>query len=131
MHLSINILNPKLSIFFLAFLPQFVSTNDPHTLSHMLGLSAVFMLLTFIVFVGYGLGAAAGADVDAPCLRRRLLRPRGQTGPRGSVKRRLTDLAVWETAAVPCSTPGHAARSDDHHPVERRSPQFPTHHAVA
>jgi threonine/homoserine/homoserine lactone efflux protein len=55
----INILNPKLSIFFLAFLPQFVSTNDPHTLSRMLGLSAVFMLLTFIVFVGYGLGAAA------------------------------------------------------------------------
>jgi threonine/homoserine/homoserine lactone efflux protein len=55
----INILNPKLSIFFLAFLPQFVSANDPDTLSHMVGLSAVFMLLTFIVFVGYGLGAAA------------------------------------------------------------------------
>jgi threonine/homoserine/homoserine lactone efflux protein len=57
--LLINILNPKLSIFFLAFLPQFVSVNDPHTLSRMLGLSAVFMLLTFIVFVGYGLCAAA------------------------------------------------------------------------
>ena len=55
----INILNPKLSIFFLAFLPQFVSANDPDTLSRMLGLSAVFMLLTFIVFVGYGLCAAA------------------------------------------------------------------------
>ena len=55
----INILNPKLSIFFLAFLPQFVHANDPDTLSRMVGLSAVFMLLTFIVFVGYGLGAAA------------------------------------------------------------------------
>jgi threonine/homoserine/homoserine lactone efflux protein len=55
----INILNPKLSIFFLAFLPQFVSSNDPQTLSRMLGLSAVFMLLTFIVFVCYGLCAAA------------------------------------------------------------------------
>jgi threonine/homoserine/homoserine lactone efflux protein len=55
----INILNPKLSIFFLAFLPQFVSANDPHTLSRMLGLSTVFMLLTFVVFVGYGLCAAA------------------------------------------------------------------------
>ena len=55
----INILNPKLSIFFLAFLPQFVSANDPDTLSRMLGLSAVFMLLTFIVFIGYGLCAAA------------------------------------------------------------------------
>ena len=54
----INILNPKLSIFFLAFLPQFVRANDPDTLSHMVGLSAVFMLLTFIVFVGYGLAAA-------------------------------------------------------------------------
>ena len=55
----INILNPKLSIFFLAFLPQFVSANDSDTLSRMVGLSAVFMLLTFIVFVGYGLAAAA------------------------------------------------------------------------
>jgi threonine/homoserine/homoserine lactone efflux protein len=55
----INILNPKLSIFFLAFLPQFVSTDEPHPLSRMLVLSAVFMLLTFVVFVGYGLFAAA------------------------------------------------------------------------
>jgi threonine/homoserine/homoserine lactone efflux protein len=55
----INILNPKLSIFFLAFLPQFVSADEPHPLSLMLMLSAVFMLLTFIVFVGYGLFAAS------------------------------------------------------------------------
>jgi threonine/homoserine/homoserine lactone efflux protein len=55
----INILNPKLSIFFLAFLPQFVRTDDPHALSHMLMLSAVFMALTFVVFVGYGQFAAA------------------------------------------------------------------------
>ena len=54
----INILNPKLSIFFLAFLPQFVSANEPDALSRMFGLSAVFMLLTFVVFVGYGLFAA-------------------------------------------------------------------------
>jgi threonine/homoserine/homoserine lactone efflux protein len=55
----INILNPKLSIFFFAFLPQFVSTTEPHALSKMLELSTVFMLLTFIVFVGYGIFAAA------------------------------------------------------------------------
>jgi threonine/homoserine/homoserine lactone efflux protein len=55
----INILNPKLSIFFLAFLPQFVSADEPHPLSRMLMLSAVFMLLTFVVFVSYGLFAAA------------------------------------------------------------------------
>jgi len=55
----INLLNPKLSIFFLAFLPQFVSANEPHPLARMLELSAVFMLLTFVVFVGYGMFAAA------------------------------------------------------------------------
>lgn len=58
----INILNPKLSIFFLAFLPQFVSANEPNPLSRMLGLSAVFMLMTFVVFVGYGLFAASVRD---------------------------------------------------------------------
>jgi len=54
----INVLNPKLSIFFVAFLPQFVSTDEAHPLPRMLELSAVFMLLTFIVFVGYGVFAA-------------------------------------------------------------------------
>jgi threonine/homoserine/homoserine lactone efflux protein len=58
----VNILNPKLSIFFLAFLPQFVSTAEAHPLSRMLELSAVFMLMTFVVFVGYGLFAAAIRD---------------------------------------------------------------------
>ncbi len=55
----INILNPKLSIFFFAFLPQFVSADEPHPLSRMFELSGVFMLLTFAVFVGYGLFAAS------------------------------------------------------------------------
>ena len=55
----VNILNPKLSIFFLAFLPQFVSATEPHPLPRMLELSAVFMLLTFAVFVGYGVFAAS------------------------------------------------------------------------
>ena len=55
----INILNPKLSIFFLAFLPQFVSLDEPSPLRRMVLLSAVFMLLTFMVFAVYGLFAAS------------------------------------------------------------------------
>ena len=55
----INILNPKLSIFFFAFLPQFVSAGDAAPLAHMLLLSGVFMAMTFAVFVVYGLFAAA------------------------------------------------------------------------
>jgi len=55
----INILNPKLTIFFFAFLPQFVPTDASDGLPLMLELSAAFMLLTFGVFAGYGLFAAA------------------------------------------------------------------------
>jgi threonine/homoserine/homoserine lactone efflux protein len=54
----INILNPKLTIFFFAFLPQFVQPNEPHALSRMAALSGLFMLLTLVVFAGYGLFAA-------------------------------------------------------------------------
>ena len=55
----INLLNPKLTIFFFAFLPQFVSSGDGSQVLPMIRLSAVFMLLTFVVFAGYGLFAAA------------------------------------------------------------------------
>lgn len=51
----LNILNPKLTIFFLAFLPQFVKPETTSPLGDMLILSAVFMLMTFVVFVIYGL----------------------------------------------------------------------------
>src|ERR1700754_2486204 len=40
----INVLNPKLSIFFVAFLPQFIEPGEPHVLTRMLELSGVFML---------------------------------------------------------------------------------------
>jgi threonine/homoserine/homoserine lactone efflux protein len=55
----INILNPKLTIFFFAFLPQFVRADEPSALLHMLQLSAVFMLVTLVVFAVYGIFAAA------------------------------------------------------------------------
>jgi threonine/homoserine/homoserine lactone efflux protein len=51
----LNLLNPKLTIFFLAFLPQFVSPTAAWPLGQMLLLSAVFMLMTFVVFALYGL----------------------------------------------------------------------------
>jgi threonine/homoserine/homoserine lactone efflux protein len=55
----INVLNPKLTIFFFAFLPQFVSATEPDALPRMLVLSGVFMLVTLVVFIGYGVLAAA------------------------------------------------------------------------
>jgi threonine/homoserine/homoserine lactone efflux protein len=57
--ITINLLNPKLTVFFFAFLPQFVPSGD---LRPVLVLSAVFMALTFVVFAGYGVFAAAMRD---------------------------------------------------------------------
>lgn len=59
---AINLLNPKLSIFFFAFLPQFVATDDPRPLTTMILLSLVFMAMTFLVFALYGLFAAQMRD---------------------------------------------------------------------
>ncbi|MBZ0130771.1 MAG: LysE family translocator [Rhodobacteraceae bacterium] len=55
----INILNPKLSLFFLAFLPQFLSGQPAAATSEMLVLGLIFMAMTFVVFVIYGIFAAA------------------------------------------------------------------------
>lgn len=54
----INLLNPKLTIFFFAFLPQFVAPGEPRALAQMLGLSGVFMLATLIIFALYGIFAS-------------------------------------------------------------------------
>ena len=54
----INLLNPKLPVFFLAFLPQFVPVADPSPIHTMLMLSGVFMAMTWAVFALYGCFAA-------------------------------------------------------------------------
>lgn len=57
--LLVNTLNPKLTLFFLAFLPQFVDATAPAALPQLLLLSAVFMAMTFVIFVAYGFLAHA------------------------------------------------------------------------
>ena len=58
----LNVLNPKLSLFFLAFLPQFIRTDATNTTWQLIGLALVFMAMTFVVFVFYGAFAAATRD---------------------------------------------------------------------
>jgi threonine/homoserine/homoserine lactone efflux protein len=58
----VNLLNPKLTIFFFAFLPQFVPTDTANGIPMMLQLSAAFMLVTFAVFAAYGICASAVRD---------------------------------------------------------------------
>jgi threonine/homoserine/homoserine lactone efflux protein len=60
--IALNLLNPKLSIFFVAFLPQFTNKAAASPVADMLGLSAVFMAMTFVVFALYGLLAASMRD---------------------------------------------------------------------
>lgn len=57
--IAINLLNPKLTIFFFAFLPLFTSQETTSPMGEMVWLSAVFMLMTFIVFAGYGILASS------------------------------------------------------------------------
>jgi threonine/homoserine/homoserine lactone efflux protein len=55
---GVNILNPKLSVFFLAFLPQFVGAGAAQPALTMLVLGALFMAMTIVIFILYGLFAA-------------------------------------------------------------------------
>lgn len=57
--IALNLLNPKLPIFFLAFLPQFIAQGDKHMLVRLLELGAIFMLMTLAVFAFYGAFASS------------------------------------------------------------------------
>ncbi len=67
----LNILNPKLTLFFLAFLPQFVQANAAPALLQLITLSGVFMAMTFATFVVYGLLAHLfrTAVIDSPSVQ--------------------------------------------------------------
>jgi threonine/homoserine/homoserine lactone efflux protein len=84
----INLLNPKLTLFFAAFLPQFVPAGESGSLAAMLQLSAVFMALTFVVFSVYGICAAAA--------RHRILnRPKVMTGIRRGFAAGFVGLSAY------------------------------------
>jgi len=72
----VNLLNPKLTLFFFAFLPQFVPNHAGGQVGAMLALSGVFMGMTLIVFAGYGLFAAAVREhlIARPHVMQRLRR---------------------------------------------------------
>lgn len=72
----INLLNPKLTIFFFAFLPLFVSPEAASPTRQMLGLGAIFMLMTLVIFALYGLLASGISAylLNSPKLIRRVQR---------------------------------------------------------
>jgi threonine/homoserine/homoserine lactone efflux protein len=92
----INLLNPKLTIFFFAFLPQFVHPGEHATTRHMVGLSLVFMAVTFIVFTLYGYFAAS--------MRRFVLgRPRWSPGCVGRSRPPMScSPDVWPCRTASC-----------------------------
>ncbi|MEU8088252.1 LysE family translocator [Micromonospora sp. NPDC049101] len=83
----VNLLNPKPTLFFVAFLPQFVGDSTVGSTQAMLTCGAVFMLLTFVVFSGYGIFAARLRD-------RVLTRPRVTDWLRRSVAGTFVALGV-------------------------------------
>lgn len=89
----INILNPKLSIFFLAFLPLFVVPQTGSPTVQMIVLSSVFMAMTLFIFILYGLSAhfVRRYVVNSPKLIIRLQRIFAATFAALGIKLALTD----------------------------------------
>jgi len=75
----LNILNPKLTLFFFAFLPQFLDASPGLLDVRLIGLGGIFMLMTLAVFALYALASAAARDLilAAPAARRWIERTLG------------------------------------------------------
>lgn len=75
----VNLLNPKLTVFFFAFLPQFLDGDQGLLDVRLIGLGAVFMLVTLVVFAGYAALSAVVREkvLGAPRVLRRIQRALG------------------------------------------------------
>jgi threonine/homoserine/homoserine lactone efflux protein len=75
----LNVLNPKLTVFFFAFLPQFLDASPGLIDPKLIGLGGIFMLMTLVVFAVYALASAAIRDLvlAAPVARRWIERALG------------------------------------------------------
>ncbi|MDQ3428356.1 MAG: LysE family translocator [Actinomycetota bacterium] len=75
----LNVLNPKLTLFFFAFLPQFLDASPGLLDAKLIGLGGVFMLMTLCVFAVYAFASAVMRDLvlDAPAARRWIERALG------------------------------------------------------
>lgn len=66
----LNLLNPKLTVFFFSFLPQYVSLNSENYVIKSLLYGLLFMIVTLIVFCGYGVLAEMAKKLLVGCPRR-------------------------------------------------------------
>ena len=89
----LNVLNPKLTLFFFAFLPQFLDASPGLLDAKLIGLGGIFMLMTLAVFAVYALASAAIRDLvlAAPVARRWVERTLGALLIGFAAKLALTD----------------------------------------
>ena len=104
----LNVLNPKLTVFFFAFLPQFLDASPGLIDPKLIGLGGIFMLMTLVVFAVYALASAAIRDLvlAAPVARRWIERALGAFLIGFAARLALTDLVRMSRGPKPSSRRG-------------------------